>query len=111
MRARDSSGAGTNPSLARRSLLARLDAAVREAPSHTRAALLTRITGVRELVTGSVSAGAEQTLRELSVATAGDLESLLASCESALSGAVSSRVAAGTRATAVRALLLLRRDP
>jgi superfamily II DNA or RNA helicase len=115
-RARESSGSGTNPSHARRSLLRRLDAAVGEAPSHARAALVARIAQVRMLVAGSVSAGAERTLRELSAAGDGDLESLLASCESALSRAASPRSITSHRAEAetpagVRALLLLRRDP
>jgi superfamily II DNA or RNA helicase len=110
-RARESSGAGTNPSHARRSLLARLDTAVRETPSHTRAALVTRIASVRALVAGSVSAGAERTLRELSATPADDLDSLLAACELSLSRTHSPRSAELEKPYSVRALLLLCRDP
>lgn len=110
-RARASAGAGMSPSLARRSLLARLDGAVRGAPSHERAAQAARIARVRSTIGDAVSAGAEHTLRELSSAPAVDLASLLAACESALANTSARRGAPGEAPPAVRALLLLRRAP
>ena len=110
-RARASTGAGMHPSRARRALLARLDAAAREAPSHTRAALAARTSRVRTMIGDAVNAGAEHALRELSAAPASDLDSLLASCESALVNAAARRNAPCEAPSALRALLLLRRAP
>jgi hypothetical protein len=110
-RARATTGAGTAPSHARKVLLARIDAAVRAAGAHSRAALAGRVAGIRSLVSSAVSAGAECTLAELANLAYADLESLLVACETALAGARDRGERRDDAPPTVRALLVLRRTP
>jgi superfamily II DNA or RNA helicase len=108
-RARESAGAASMPSRARRLLLARIDAAVHRADAHSRAALANRVARVRALIDSAVSADAERTLDELTRSGAGGLESWLTVCESRLADGTSRIRQRDTEPPAVRALLLLRR--
>lgn len=109
--ARAQTGAGGLPSRARRALLARLDAAVRSAGAHDRAALARRIVHVRALVHDAVSAGAEELLADLRQTEFDGLEGLLAACEARLGGTPQHTRPADAARPAVRALLLVRRCP
>jgi hypothetical protein len=110
-RARESGGVSGPPSRARRLLLGRLDAVVRNATAFSRAALARRIIRVRTLVHHTITAGAERTLDDLARFPGTDLESWLALCETELAGAspLAARDAIGQ--PVVRALLILRPDP
>lgn len=122
-RARDVAGAGALPSRARRALLGRIDAALRAAGPHSRAALSARIASVRGAVDRAIGAGAERTLEELSRTDGTDLDRLLAACETNLAGCgaaqrpvpgpeIGAPGAPGAPAPpAIRALLLLRGSP
>lgn len=109
--AQSRSGAEHAPSWARRALLARLDAALRAVQAHNRAALAPRLARARELVDDSVSAGAEDVLAELGRLETDGLDELLTACEGRLAAAPSRSGRIAGAAPAVRALLLLRRDP
>jgi hypothetical protein len=110
-RARESGGASGRPSRARRLLLGRLDAVVRNATAFSRAALARRIIRVRALIHHTITAGAECILDELARLTSTDLEAWLAMCEAQLDGAAPKPAPDATGQPAVRALLVLRRDP
>ena len=110
-RARESGGASGNPSRARRLLLGRLDAVVRNASAFSRAALARRIMRVRALIQRTITAGAERILDELARFTSSDLEAWLAMCEAQLGGAISNAAPDAKALPAVRALLILRADP
>ncbi len=110
-RARESGGASNQPSRARRLLLGRLDAVVRNASAFSRAALARRIIRVRTLIHHTVTAGAERILDELARLTSTDLEAWLAMCEAQLDGTTSSAPPDANALPAVRALLILRADP
>ena len=104
-RARESTGAAASP--ARRAILARIDTAVRRASPHARSKLAGRISALRALVEGSVSAGAEQALLALTHVEAPDLDAWLAECESALAGGAANQTPAARGEPGIIALLLL----
>ena len=110
-RARESGGASGHASRARRLLLGRLDAVVRNASAFSRAALARRIIRVRTLIHHTITAGAERILDELARFTSTDLEAWLAMCEAQLEGATSNAAGDANALPAVRALLILRADP
>jgi hypothetical protein len=109
--ARQHSGGAASPSVARRRLLALLDASARRAAVHSRAALAQRLVNVRSLIASAVSAGAERTLFDLERGSPCDLETLLVRCESLLAGVAAGIDANAGARPAIRALLLLRGDP
>ncbi|HEY2848561.1 MAG TPA: hypothetical protein VGI97_01690, partial [Gemmatimonadaceae bacterium] len=98
-------------SAARRALLARLDATLRQSPAHTRAAIAGRIAHMRVLTRAAVSAGAEHALDRLARHESPDVASWLDACERELSGALAHSENAGHHLHTVRALLLVRRHP
>ena len=110
-RARESGGASGHASRARRLLLGRLDAVVRNASAFSRASLARRIIRVRTLIHHAITAGAERILDELARFTSTDLEAWLAMCEAQLDGGASSASPDANALPAVRALLILRADP
>lgn len=105
-----SSGAAGQASHARRRLLGRLDAALRDARAHSRGALAPRINRIRALVDQAISAGAERTLAELGRLEAAGLEALLTACEARLDGRAPRTGAGAGPSPEVRALLIVRRD-
>ncbi|MGH7653564.1 MAG: helicase-related protein [Gemmatimonadaceae bacterium] len=117
-RARDSGGASGAASAARRAMLGRLDAAIRNAEPHMRAAIGSRVAHVRVLTRAAVSAGAERALDALARQEGADAVRWLDACERELAAVrvhaenIQS-VACATRreraAYTVRALLLIRR--
>ncbi len=106
-RARESSGACAPASHARRAILARVDAALRSAGAHTRAAHANRVTAIRTLIDRAVSVGAERELADLANADAADLDSWLTLCETRLSNAAAAAAATHGEQTGLSALLLL----
>jgi hypothetical protein len=105
--ARESSGGIAPASHARRAVLARIDAALRAAGAHSRAALASRITAVRALIDHAVSAGAERALSELAHTAAAGLGDLLTRCEARLSNGATQRAPAPRELPDIAALLLL----
>jgi hypothetical protein len=103
--ARALAGAMAAPSRGRHALLTLIDSVWRSAASHTRAVHANRIARVRAVVDQAISAGAEELLDQLARTHAPDLETLLAACESRLTGTTAS---APVNRSELRTLLLLR---
>jgi hypothetical protein len=115
--AREAGGAAGGASAVRRAMLARLDAVVRGAQAHKRAAITSHVARVRVLVRAAVSAGAERALVRLARDESSDAVRWLDVCERELGGASrraehdENAVRAGPAVYTMRALLLVRRDP
>jgi superfamily II DNA or RNA helicase len=110
--ARESCGSEDPASPARRSLLARVDAAVARTGAHARATTGARIARLRALVQRAAGAGAESTLLELARFDTADTDAWLTLCERRLAATGGPRAPRAPRAggsPVVRALLLLRR--
>ncbi len=107
--ARESCGSDDPASPARRSLLARVDAAVARTGAHARATAGARIARLRALVQRAAGAGAESTLLELARSETVDIDAWLTTCERRLAAASDPRALRAGRLPSVRALLLLRR--
>jgi hypothetical protein len=110
-RARKAGGASGAASTARRAMLARLDAALRESPAHTRAAVASQVARVRVLTRAAVSAGAERALDQLARRAGSDWVRWLDDCERELAGASAQTTSVSRWLHTVRALLLVRRHP
>jgi superfamily II DNA or RNA helicase len=107
--ARESCGSEDPASPARRSLLARVDAAVAPTGAHTRATTGARIARLRALVQRAAGAGAERTLLELAHFETADTDAWLTLCERRLAATGGPRAPRAGSPPVVRALLLLRR--
>jgi hypothetical protein len=107
--ARESCGSDHPASPARRSLLARVDAAVARTGAHARATTGARVARLRALIQRAAGAGAESTLLELARTETASVEAWLTMCERSLAAASDPRALRAGRLPDVRALLLLRR--